>query len=77
MISLVIEMQTQQLKKIQSKLTYLNDAATDQQLYNLATALVQLTTNTFINATKTTQNQLDPTAKRSGKPTFLNMRLKN
>lgn len=69
MISLVIEMQTQQLKKIQSKLTYLNDTATDQQLWNLATALVQLTTNTFINATKTTQNQLDPTAKRSGKPT--------
>lgn len=69
MISLVIEMQTSQGKKIQSKLTYLSDAATDQQLYNLATALVQLTTNTFINVTRMTQNQLDPSAKRSGKPT--------
>ena len=70
MVSLVIEMQTSQGKKIQSKLTYLSDSATDAQLYNLAIALVQLTTNTFVNVTKTTQSQLDPSAKRSGKPTL-------
>lgn len=70
MISLVMEMQTAQGKKIQSKLTYLNDAATEQQLFNLASALVQLTTNTLIDVTKTTQSQLDPLARRAGKPTL-------
>lgn len=63
-------MQTAQGKKIQSKLTYLNDAATEQQLFNLASALVQLTTNTLIDVTKTTQSQLDPLARRAGKPTL-------
>lgn len=69
MVSIVIEMTTRQGKKLQSKLTYLNDEATDAQLYNLATSLVNLTTNTFVNVQKTTQESLNPTANRSGKPT--------
>lgn len=69
MISIVIEMQTTSGKKLQSKLTYLNDQATDLQLYNLATALVNLTTNTFVNVQKTTQEQLNPSLARSGKST--------
>lgn len=70
MVSLVIEMQTTLNRKIQSKLTYLNDEATDAQLWSLAAALAQLTTNTFINASKTTQDQLSPNVSRAGKPTL-------
>ena len=70
MVSIVISMETQRSSKIQSKLTYLNDQATDQQLYNLAVALVQLTTNTFRDVQKISQSQLDPTARRAGKPTL-------
>lgn len=70
MISIVIEMTTTGGKKLQSKLTYLSDQATDQQLYNLAVALVNLTTNTFVGVQKTTQEALSPTLNRSGKSTL-------
>lgn len=69
MVSIVIEMTTTSGKKLQSKLTYLNDEASDANLHSLAAALVQLTTNTFTNVQKVTQETLNPDTRNPSKPT--------
>lgn len=57
--SVTMTYQTQSGKKATKSITYVNNEATDSQLYNLVSKLNQLTTNTLGSVNRITKKEIN------------------